>query len=162
MFLLHIKNDDARLDFYTVYKKEATEYDTDYVKRYDDDLNTTLIFVRRPILPSALHTHLICSPRRACSPPSVQPSSSTSNQNLNPIRTNNPQLSSVQFSSPSTNPLSQAKAPPFLPFKKTHPAGLLLPRVSCTQAYWCHCWQRSSRCWGSSGSTVTCGTREGR
>ena len=44
-FLLPIKNDDPRLDFYTMYKREATEYDTDYVKKYDEDLNTTLIFV---------------------------------------------------------------------------------------------------------------------
>jgi len=44
-FFQPIKNDDARLDFYTMYKKEATEYDTDYVKKYDEDLNTTLIFV---------------------------------------------------------------------------------------------------------------------
>jgi len=29
-----------------MYKREATEYDTDYVKKYDEDLNTTLIFVR--------------------------------------------------------------------------------------------------------------------
>jgi len=48
VFLPPIKNDDTRLDFYTVYKKEATEYDTDYVKKYDEDLNTTLIFVRSP------------------------------------------------------------------------------------------------------------------
>jgi hypothetical protein len=45
-FFQPIKNDDPRLDFYAVYKKEATEYDTDYVKKYDEDLNTTLIFVR--------------------------------------------------------------------------------------------------------------------
>jgi len=49
-FFQPIKNDDPRLDFYTVYKREATEYDTDYVKKYDEDLNTTLIFVRRPLL----------------------------------------------------------------------------------------------------------------
>ena len=30
-----------------MYKREATEYDTDYVKKYDEDLNTTLIFVGR-------------------------------------------------------------------------------------------------------------------
>jgi len=46
-FFQPIKNDDARLDFYAVYKKEAVEYDTDYVKKYDEDLNTTLIFVSR-------------------------------------------------------------------------------------------------------------------
>ena len=44
-FFQPIKNDDARLDFYAMYKKEAVEYDTDYVKKYDEDLNTTLIFV---------------------------------------------------------------------------------------------------------------------
>ena len=57
-FLLPIKNDDARLDFYTMYKKEATEYDTDYVKKCDDsDLNTTLIFVRRRMLLFVLARH---------------------------------------------------------------------------------------------------------
>ena len=56
-FPLPIKNDDARLDFYTMYKKEATEYDTDYVKKYDEDLNTTLIFVRRPMLLFVLARH---------------------------------------------------------------------------------------------------------
>lgn len=35
-----------RLDFYTMYKREATEHDMEYVKKYDEDLNTTLIFVR--------------------------------------------------------------------------------------------------------------------
>jgi len=30
-----------------MYKREVTEYDTDYVKKYDEDLNSTLIFVRR-------------------------------------------------------------------------------------------------------------------
>jgi len=30
-----------------MYKRESTEYDMDYVKKYDEDLNTTLIFVRR-------------------------------------------------------------------------------------------------------------------
>ena len=28
-------------------QEQATEYDTDYVKKYEEDLNTTLIFVRR-------------------------------------------------------------------------------------------------------------------
>ena len=54
-FLTPIKNDNARLDFYTVYKREATEYDMDYVKKYED-LNATLIFVRR--LPLALTNYL--------------------------------------------------------------------------------------------------------
>ena len=46
-FFQPLKTDDPRLNFYTIYKREATEYDVDYVKKYDEDLNTTLIFVRR-------------------------------------------------------------------------------------------------------------------
>ena len=41
-----IKNEDPQFDFYTVYKREATEYDTENMKKYNEDLNTTLIFVR--------------------------------------------------------------------------------------------------------------------
>jgi hypothetical protein len=65
IFFQPIKTDDARLDFYTMYKREATEYDTDYVKKYDEDLNTTLIFVRRSS--SSLVNHLARSNRLACS-----------------------------------------------------------------------------------------------
>ena len=39
------------------------EYDTDYVKKYDEDLNTTLIFVRN--LSCALVNRLTCSRRQA-------------------------------------------------------------------------------------------------
>jgi len=46
MFLQPIKNDDPKIDFYTMYKREATEYDTEYIQNYNEDLNTTLIFVR--------------------------------------------------------------------------------------------------------------------
>lgn len=56
VFFQPIKHDDPRLDFYAIYKKEATEYDTDYVKKYDEDLNTTLIFVRH--LENVLRDHL--------------------------------------------------------------------------------------------------------
>ena len=45
-FFQPIKTEDPRLDFYMMYKREATDYDTNYVKKYDEDLNTTLIFVR--------------------------------------------------------------------------------------------------------------------
>ena len=54
-FFQPIKNDDPRLDFYTVYQREATEYDADYVKKYDEDLNITLIFVRHlPLAPTTI------------------------------------------------------------------------------------------------------------
>ena len=46
MYFQPIKNEDPQLDFYTVYKREATEYDTENMRKYNEDLNTTLIFVR--------------------------------------------------------------------------------------------------------------------
>jgi hypothetical protein len=50
-----------------MYKREAAEYDTDYVKKYDEDLNTTLIFVRR--LSRLLVNQLTWFRRRVCSLP---------------------------------------------------------------------------------------------
>jgi len=49
MFMPPLKNDEARADFYTVYKRESMEYDTNYVKKHDEDLSTTLVFVRLPV-----------------------------------------------------------------------------------------------------------------
>jgi len=46
MYLQPIKNDDPEVDFYTMYKRETMEYNTEYMQKYDEDLNTTLIFVR--------------------------------------------------------------------------------------------------------------------
>ena len=46
MFLQPIKDDDPQLDFYTMYKRETVEYDTERMRKHDEDLNTTLIFVR--------------------------------------------------------------------------------------------------------------------
>jgi len=46
VFFQPIKNDDPQIDFYTMYKREATEYDAEYMQNYNEDLNTTLIFVR--------------------------------------------------------------------------------------------------------------------
>ena len=50
MYLQPIKNDDPKLDFYTMYKRETMEYDTEYMQKYNEDLNTTLIFVRFRLL----------------------------------------------------------------------------------------------------------------
>ena len=44
-YLQPIKSDDPQLDFYTMYKRETMEYDTEYMAKYNEDLNTTLIFV---------------------------------------------------------------------------------------------------------------------
>jgi hypothetical protein len=45
MYFQPIKNDDPKLDFYTMYKRETVEYDTEYMAKHNEDLNTTLIFV---------------------------------------------------------------------------------------------------------------------
>ena len=45
MFMQPLKSEDPRLDFYSMYKREAIEYDNNYVRKYDEDLNITLIFV---------------------------------------------------------------------------------------------------------------------
>ena len=62
-----IKTNDPRVDFYTMYRREAEEYDKEFVKKFDEDLNTVSIFVRRSS--SALVNHLTCSYRRAYSLP---------------------------------------------------------------------------------------------
>ena len=72
-YLPPIKSDDPQIDFYTMYKRETMEYDTEYMKKYDEDLNTTLIFVRCHHFPSH-HTELttptgwsiFCSQLRLC------------------------------------------------------------------------------------------------
>ena len=37
--------EDHRARFYADYHKVAEEYDKEFMKKYDEDLNTTLIFV---------------------------------------------------------------------------------------------------------------------
>ena len=38
---------DHRALFYEKYRKEAEDFDKGFMKKYDEDLNTTLIFVSR-------------------------------------------------------------------------------------------------------------------
>jgi len=40
--------EDTRSRFYEDYRKVAEEYDREFNKKYDEDLNTTLIFVSHP------------------------------------------------------------------------------------------------------------------
>ena len=101
-----------------VYKREATEHDPDYVKKYNEDLNTTLIFVRRSSCTSG--NYLTCSRRQVCSPASAWPLSSMSIPTSNPIQTTNPWSSSVQFSSLSINQLSPVRPLPFHLSSKIH------------------------------------------
>ena len=44
-----LRTDDSRTDFFAVYRRESGEFDRDYAKKYDEDLNTSLIFVSRLI-----------------------------------------------------------------------------------------------------------------
>ena len=37
--------EDHRARFFECYRQEAEEYDREFMKKYDEDLNTTLIFV---------------------------------------------------------------------------------------------------------------------
>ena len=43
----------AKVEFYNKFQRQADDYDNDFVKKYDDDLNTTLIFVRAFGFPNA-------------------------------------------------------------------------------------------------------------
>ena len=148
-FFQPIKTDDPRLDFYTMYKREATEYDTDYVKKYDGDLNTTLIFVRRSS-PAPVN-YLTCSHRRVCSLPSARLSSLTSTRASNPIPTSNLRPSSVPSSSPSTSPSSPVRPPPSHPFSNPRRARSSPSPVSCTRALRSPFSPRSSPCWANNG-----------
>jgi len=130
-FFQPIKTDDPRLDFYTMYKREATEYDTDYVKKYDEDLNTTLIFVRYSL--TTLDHYFTRSLRRVCSPPSARLSSLTSTPTSDLARTSNPPPSFAPFSSLSINPPFPVRLPLSHLFRKVHRARSSPPPVSCTR-----------------------------
>jgi len=39
------RTNDSRTDFFTVYRRESEDFDRDYAGKYDEDLNTSLIFV---------------------------------------------------------------------------------------------------------------------
>ena len=40
-----LRTNDSRTDFFATYRRESAEFDRDYAKKYDEDLNTSLIFV---------------------------------------------------------------------------------------------------------------------
>jgi len=44
-FIDPLRTNDSLADFYAVYSKKSGEFDRSYVKKHDDDLNTSLIFV---------------------------------------------------------------------------------------------------------------------
>jgi len=48
-FLEPLRTNDPRTDFFAAYRRESEEFDRDYARKYDDDLNTSLIFVSRRV-----------------------------------------------------------------------------------------------------------------
>lgn len=44
-FFQPLKTNDSRADFFATYRRESEEFDNEYAKKYDEDLNTSLIFV---------------------------------------------------------------------------------------------------------------------
>ena len=68
----------ARHEFYDKFQREADEYDRDFMGKYEEDLNTTLIFVSGLSPSSTSIAALTCFPGRpVCSPRSHPLSSST-------------------------------------------------------------------------------------
>ena len=101
--------EDYRSQFYKHYRREADEYDREFMEKHDEDLNTTLIFV----------SFVWCSGVRAdsghrlvCSLPSPRHSSSTSNLNSDPTPTTRPPPSSASLSTRPTIPPSETTFPP--------------------------------------------------
>ena len=75
-FIPPIKTGDPRVDFYTMYKRESAEHETYYVKKYDEDLNTT--FNIRTLLVIYFANDPTHSCRLVCSLLSALPSPSMS------------------------------------------------------------------------------------
>lgn len=125
-FIPPIKTGDARVDFYAMYKRESAEHDAEVIKKYDEDLNTTLIFVCYP--PFHLANHLIDSCRLVCPLPSAPPLSSTSIRILGPFLTNNPAPSYLPSSSLTTHPPFPASPSPFRALRTGVQRARSLPR----------------------------------
>ena len=133
MYLQPIKNDDPQLDFYTMYHRETTEHDTKYMQKYNDDLNTTLIFVRSIFLRSLYSIDNILRP--VCSLRSAPPSSSMSSPSSGQTLVNGPKPSSEQSSSPSTDLLLQMKTLQALQHGTVHLQRSSQPQTSCMQVF---------------------------
>ena len=79
-----LESGNARVEFYNKFKREADDYDNDFLKKYGGDLDITLIFVGLlPFIPihfgrDAKRNRLLCSPRLC--PLSSLPSRPSCNQ----------------------------------------------------------------------------------
>ena len=140
-------HEDHRARFYEHYRKEAEEYDKETIKKYDEDLNTTLIFVSfvRGSGPRANRgRRLVCSP---LSPPHSSSSSTLSSSRTRMTRL---QLSSASSSTRSTTPPSATMFPPSHNGLALHtPSSMSKP--SSSQVSPLHSSPPLSRCLESSG-----------
>ena len=75
-FFEPLRTSDPRADFFTIYRKESDEFDREYAKKYDEDLNTSLIFVSfsPPSVASWVSSPMFGTSRLVCSQRSAQPS----------------------------------------------------------------------------------------
>ena len=141
--------EDYRAHFYETYRKEAEDYDKEFIKKYDEDLNTTLIFVsiKHTLL---RHIRADLDDRLVCSPPLLLPSLSRSTPSSGLIQTKRPLLSSVFSFTRWTTPPSAAT------FRVSH-IGLaphtqsFISRQSSSQVSPLHSSLLSSPCSGNSG-----------
>jgi len=60
-------HEDIRTRLYEKYPREAEEHDREFIKKYDEDMNTTLIFVGFFHVPRRGCANLVSRP--LCSPP---------------------------------------------------------------------------------------------
>ena len=152
---------NARVEFYDKFQREADEYDRDFIKKYDEDLNTTLIFVGFLFfIHPGCDAHLafrgwgrpVCSPRshllslsmsRANSSRITHNSVITSSQSLQTSRLGIPRLTSMLLCLSGLSPL--------LPSSTFKP--------SFTQVWQLPSSLHSLPCWASSGSISTPGWR---
>ena len=149
MYFQPIKSDDPQLDLYTMHKRETAEYDTEYMKKHNEDLNTTLIFVRS--FSPLIVMHVERDPRPVCSPPSVPPSSSMFRPSLSQTQANGQKPISARFSSASIDLFLLTRILALLLHGVDRPKRSSQPWICYTRVCSFRCWPHSSRCWASSG-----------
>ena len=108
IYLPAIKHDDPKLAFYTMYEREATQRDTEYSSRTNEDLSITLLFVRFSFLKFSFC--IVNRPLRlVCYRQSALHLSSTSSPSLNQTPATGPKPTSEQSSLHSILPSPHTK-----------------------------------------------------
>jgi hypothetical protein len=95
-------SNDLRTEFYEIYRDKAEEHDREFVQKYNEDLNNTLIFVGfSPLFAGGCADR---ARRLACFPQWLPPLSPRSSPSSNKTRTKRPLLSSASSSTRLTTP----------------------------------------------------------